>query len=142
MVPYVVAFADTDAGGVMHHARYIELAEYGYHAWFRERSMALSRIGSEHGFSMVVRRLTAKYLAPIFLEDEVCIHTCLSSIDRTGLNWETDITKAGKRCLQLSTRMVCLERGSRTILPVPASIIALLAPRGQGRRHEQEREHV
>ena len=70
-----VYYEDTDAGGVMYHARYLAFAE-------RARTEALRRAGATHdelatqfGLIFVVRRAEMDYLRPARLDDVVTVTT-------------------------------------------------------------------
>ena len=128
MINYLVCYADTDAGGVLHHARYIELAEHGYHGWLRHRGLSFRKLGLDHGLSLVVYDLAAKYKAPIFLEDEIRVDTRLHALDRKGLEWKTRIRKGDDIAFSMSTKMACLAGATRSIVSVPDFLIARLTP--------------
>jgi acyl-CoA thioester hydrolase len=127
MVAHVIAYSDTDAGGVMHHARYIELAERGYHQWFKQRGMSFRTLHREHGLSLAVYDISARYKSPIFLEDEIDIVTTLESIDRRGLVWRTCLIRNGAVAFSMSTTMVCIQSVTKSIVSVPDFLISKLA---------------
>lgn len=126
MITHLVSYSDTDAGGVLHHARYIELAERGYHAWLKRKGLSFSRIGRDHGLSLVVCDMSARYRSAVFLEDEIRIETHLNEVDRHGLQWRTRILKGESVAFSMLTKMVCLDSGTRSIISVPDSLIAWL----------------
>lgn len=127
MLNYLVCYADTDAGGVMHHARYIELAEHGYHHWLRQRGLSCRNLGREHALSLVVHEVAAKYRRAVLLEDEIRIDTRLHAVDRKGLEWQTTILKDGALAFSLLTKMVCLGGAERALTTVPGFLIERLA---------------
>ncbi|MDR2012685.1 MAG: acyl-CoA thioesterase [Rhodanobacter sp.] len=126
MIDYLVSYADTDAGGVLHHARYIELAEHGYHAWLKHRSLSFRKLSQEHDLSMVVYDLAAKYKSAIFLEDEIQIATQLHAIDRKGLEWNTRILKNEVIAFSVRTKMACIAVATRSIVSVPDFLLKRL----------------
>ncbi len=123
MSNFLVSYADTDAGGVLHHARYIELAERDRHEWLRSRNLSFSKLNEKYGLSLVVHNISAKYRQPVFLEEEVNIHTSLHQIDRRGLEWCTVIKKAQSVSCQVVTKMVCLNSQTKSIVSVPELVI-------------------
>jgi len=126
MGTYLVSYADTDAGGVMHHARYVELAERDRHVWLKLCNLPFSKISEKYGLSLVVHNIAAKYKQPLFLEDEVNIHTYLNSVDRSGLVWTTYVNKEHNTVCKLTTRMVCVDINTKSIVSVPTSLISEL----------------
>jgi len=126
MNQYLVSYADTDAGGVLHHAKYVELAERGRHQWLKHRRLSFSQLTKKHGLSLVVHDISAKYKSAVYLEDEVKVNTRLKQIDRKGLEWITDIKKAGKVSCKVITKMVCLNAATKSIVSVPNFLISEL----------------
>jgi acyl-CoA thioester hydrolase len=124
MSTYLVSYSDTDAGGVLHHAKYIEIAERGYHWWLKDRNMSFRKLNRDHNLSLVVYDLSAKYKSAIFLEDEIRIRTRLIEINRKGLQWATNIAKSDDVCFSLLTKMVCLNNETKTIISVPDFLIS------------------
>lgn len=75
LYPVRVYYEDTDAGGVVYHARYLGMAE-------RARTEALRTLGVPHAEMVatfqrmfVVRRVELDYLHPARLDDELTIAT-------------------------------------------------------------------
>ncbi len=127
MFNYLVSYADTDAGGVLHHARYIELAEHGYHDWLKRRGMSFRMLGRDHDLSLVVYDIAAKYKSAIFLEDEIKVETRLHAIDRRGMEWKTLIVKSDDVvAFSMSTKMACRAGMTRSIVSVPDFLIQRL----------------
>lgn len=120
---YLISYSDTDAGGVLHHAKYIEFAERGRHAWLRQRDSSFRKLGEDHCLTLVVCDIAAKYRAAIFLEDEIQVVTKLSRIDRRGLAWTTHITKDRNLAFSMQTKMVCLNSATKSIVSVPDFLI-------------------
>jgi acyl-CoA thioester hydrolase len=72
VLPVRIYYEDTDAGGVVYHARYVAFCE-------RARSDYLRLIGVNQSelpdLFFVVRRMTCEFLRPARLDDLVEIHT-------------------------------------------------------------------
>jgi acyl-CoA thioester hydrolase len=126
MKQYIVSYADTDAGGVLHHAKYVEIAERGRHHWLKQRQLSFSQLTDEYNLSLVVHDISANYKAAIFLEDEINIRTQLKKIDRAGLEWLTHIEKNGNMSCKVTTKMVCLNAKTKSIVSVPNFLISEL----------------
>lgn len=67
--PFSIAYADTDAGGIVYHGRYIEIAERARMAWLRGHV----RVGDDIGF--VVRELSIRYMRPLRLGDDFVVRS-------------------------------------------------------------------
>lgn len=64
---FQIAYADTDAGGIVYHARYIEIAE-------RARMNMFSNIRDNDG-GFVIRDLAIKYMKPLMLADNIIVES-------------------------------------------------------------------
>lgn len=128
MIDYLVCYADTDAAGVLHHARYIELAEHGYHRWLKHRGLSCGKLGRDYDLSLVVYDIAARYKSAVFLEDEIRIDTRLHALDRTGLEWQTRILRGDDLVFSIVTRMACLAGAARSLVSVPNFLLERLTP--------------
>ena len=70
-----VYYEDTDAGGVVYHARYLAYAERGRTEALRQAGAAHSELQRDHGLSFVVRRIEMDYLRPAHLDDALIVRT-------------------------------------------------------------------
>ncbi len=79
MTPYRLSlrvyFEDTDAGGVMYHARYLAFAERARTEALREAGVPHAELVRDHGLFFVVRRAQMDYLRPARLDDLVEVIT-------------------------------------------------------------------
>ncbi|MDR0803634.1 MAG: thioesterase family protein [Rickettsiales bacterium] len=67
--PFAIAYADTDAGGIVYHARYIEIAERARMNWLR------GRVPPDGDIGLVIRDLEVGYIKPLRLCDEFVVET-------------------------------------------------------------------
>lgn len=74
-VRFRVYYEDTDAGGVMYHARYLAFAERARSEALRDAGASAASLAERHGIVFAVRRLSAEYLRPLRLDDLVTITT-------------------------------------------------------------------
>jgi len=69
--PVRIYWEDTDAGGVVYYANYLRFLERVRTEWLRSLGIDQSRVREELGVVFVVRDVTAEYLAPARLDDEL-----------------------------------------------------------------------
>ena len=125
-IQHMISYADTDAAGVLHHARYIELAERGYLHWMKRRNLSFRKLGLDHSVTLVVLDILARYRAAVQFEEEVRIVTRLQAIDRRGLDWKTLIMKDDQVSFTMLTKMACVHTATRTIVSVPDALMSRL----------------
>lgn len=87
--PFTIAYADTDAEGVVYHARYLEIAERARMNWLRGKL----NIGDDIGF--VVCELNIKYLQPLKVGDEFVVETQMTDIGAASVRIEQKFVKDG-----------------------------------------------
>lgn len=94
--PFSIAYADTDAGGIVYHGRYIEIAE-------RARMDILRGIKFPDGdVGFVVRDLSIRYIKPLFLGDVFVVETTVVKLGAASLSVEQKFVKDGEICAILS----------------------------------------
>ena len=94
--PFAIAYADTDAGGIVYHGRYIEIAE-------RARMDVLGGMTFPDGdVGFVVRDLGIRYVKPLFLADKVIVETTVTKFGAASLAVEQKFVKNGEICAILS----------------------------------------
>lgn len=77
ILPVRVYYEDTDAGGVVYHARYVAFCERARSDWLRLRGINQSELPD---LFFVVRRMNCEFLKPARLDDLLEIHTRLTAM--------------------------------------------------------------
>ena len=90
--PFSVAYADTDAGGIMYHGRYVEIAERARMQWLRNVEFPDGDIG------FVVRELNIKYIKPLKLGEDFYVESQITKVGAASLSVEQKIVKDGDIC--------------------------------------------
>ena len=70
-----VYYADTDAGGVVHHATYLAMAERARTEALRDANLPHETMRQDHDCIFMVRRADLEYLRPARLDDMLTIIT-------------------------------------------------------------------
>ena len=70
-----VYYEDTDAGGIVYHARYLAFAERARTEALREAGVPHAELVRDFGLFFVVRRAEMDYLRPARLDDELVVVT-------------------------------------------------------------------
>jgi len=84
--PFSIAYSDTDAGGIVYHGRYIEIAERARMEMMRGIELPVDDIG------FVVRELSIKYMHPLRLAADIIV--------------ETEMVKVGAASMDLQQKFV------------------------------------
>lgn len=104
-----VVYADTDAGGVMYHGRYFDLAERSRNEALAAQGALLSRIQIDHDLVFVVNRVSAQFFRPAVLDDKLFVASSVLKCTPARIVWETEVIRAN----DLLTRLVIHTAGVR-----------------------------
>ena len=116
---FAVAYADTDAEGVMYHARYIEVAERARSDFSRHIAIPDGDIG------FVAREVNIKYIHPLHLNDEFVVESRTVKIGGASMVIEQKFVKDDKICAIMNITIAYLGSDMRP-KAIPESIIDML----------------
>ena len=115
-----VYYEDTDAGGVVYHARYLAFAE-------RARTEALRALGVPHealvrneGLIFVVRRIKMDYLRPARLDDLLTVVTEPIEIGAATAALRQDFTVGGQAVASMDVQLACVRGSDGRPVRIPA----------------------
>ncbi len=114
-----VYYSDTDAGGVVYHSRYIDMAEHARSELIRLLGGEQHKLLKDEGIGFVVRSLTANYLRPAFLDDTLTIRTSLKKCETFTLVFLQEICREEEVLCDISLKAGCvsLTTGRPTAMP-------------------------
>ena len=105
---FSVAYADTDAGGIMYHGRYIEIAERARMNWLGQNSRPVAG-----DIGLVIRDLQIRYLRPLFLCDDFIVETRVTCVGAASVAVEQKFVKNGEICAILNGKAAYLDANGR-----------------------------
>lgn len=129
---HCVAFADTDAGGIVYHARYLEIAERSRNELVQRTGFSLRQIRDELGVLLVVHRLKATYRLAAMLEDRLEIESVLTRVDAVKTRWQTEIRRTDQLLCTIDAEVVCVSADRKQLCPVPYALFERLEALAQG----------
>ena len=80
--PFTIAYADTDAQGMVYHARYVEIAERARMNWLR------GTLPSNGDVGFVLRDLCMKYIRPLRPGDEIVVETSIIKLGNASMSFK------------------------------------------------------
>ena len=116
---FTVVYADTDAEGVMYHARYIEVAERARFNFSKNIKIPDGDIG------FVARDLNIKYMQPLLLGDDFVVESNFVKIGAASMTIEQKFVKSEKICAIMNITIAYLGSDMRP-KAIPESIINML----------------
>lgn len=108
-LPVRVYFQDTDAGGVVYHASYVNFLERSRTEWLRERcGYSNGGLLNEWGVVFVVRSMRLDYLRPARLDDLLDITAEVAEIGRSRLLLRQQVLRDGEILVRAEVELVCV----------------------------------
>lgn len=124
-----IYYADTDAGGVVHHSRYLALMEEARTEWLSaidDGDIDDFRTGKK---AMVVTATEQRYLKPIRLGQVVEISSRVESLGKVRLTIASTIGVHAVQCHQAVISLACVDLQAGRVCAIPHSI-QMYAPQG------------
>lgn len=84
-IKFRVYYEDTDAGGIVYHARYLAFAERARTEAIRSVGISVVALAEEVGLHFVVRKADLRFRGALRLDDEMEIETSLTGMTPTRL---------------------------------------------------------
>ena len=127
-LPIRVYIEDTDAGGIVFHAKYLHYMERARTEWVRSCGVGL-RAGLADNISYVVQRLTIHYAVPAKLDDELLVTAEPVAYGRVWMDFRQRVMRAEDRKLlsDSEVRVACIALDSGRPRRLPTNMQELLA---------------
>lgn len=120
--PVRVYYEDTDAGGVLYHAAVIRYMDRGRTEWLRNRGYTLDSLEQEYRCVFAVHSLSARYLLPGRLDDELRVRTRLSRRARISLDFSQALWREDECLAEATVKVACLSTETWSPVPLPPDL--------------------
>ena len=117
--PVRVYYEDTDASGVVYHARYVAFFERARTEMLRHHNFHQQQLLSEH-VAFVVRRMTVDYLAPARLDEQLEVQSEITSLTFA----QRIVNSDGTLLSQADVLIACIDPHQMKPIALPKSIVA------------------
>jgi acyl-CoA thioester hydrolase len=136
--PARIYYKDTDAGGVVYHANYLELFERCRTEWLRANGFWQAQLLRDQGIVFVVRSVAIDYLKPARLDDLVTLGLEVEKITRSQIFFRQEVLRGDPRdgsgpeevLASGRVQIVCVsirtDSGQMKITSIPAAMRAQL----------------
>ncbi len=114
--PVRVYFQDTDAGGVVYHASYVNFMERARTEWLRSFGYSNAGLMQKLGVMFVVRSLKLDYLKPALLDDMVSVTALVKEIGRSRVTLLQSVQRGDELLTEGEVHLVCVD--VKTFKPV------------------------
>ena len=114
-----VYFQDTDAGGVVYHASYVNFMERARTEWLRTHGYSNAGLMKEFGMVFVVRSLKLDYLKPALLDDLLEVTAQIKDIGRSRISLLQTVQRGTEVLVEAEVHLVCVSLQSFKPVSVP-----------------------
>ena len=127
VLPVRVYIEDTDAGGVVFHANYLNYMERARTEWLRSHGISL-RGGMEKNMSYVVQRMELYYRAPAKLDDMLEIRAVPLAFGRVWMKFREQVVRQSDQKLlcEATVTVACVTLDTGRPQRLPANMSRLL----------------
>jgi acyl-CoA thioester hydrolase len=118
-LPIRVYFQDTDAGGVVYHANYLNFMERARTEWLRTHGYSNAGLMKEFGMVFVVRSIKLDYLKPALLDDCLDVTADIKEIGRSRITLAQNILRGAEMLTEAEVHLVCVSLANFKPASVP-----------------------
>lgn len=117
--PFSIAYSDTDAGGIVYHGRYIEIAERARMEMIR----GIDFPDGDNGF--VVRELDIKYMSPLHLGEDLIVESTITDVGGASMSVEQKFVHGDTICAIMHITVVYIGSDMH-VKRIPDSVLSHL----------------
>jgi acyl-CoA thioester hydrolase len=117
-----VYWEDTDGGGVVYYARYLNFFERARTEWLRSLGMEQTQLAADHGIVFAVRRVEVDFRTPARLDDELLVSARPVHVGASRVVFEQGIDRAADGAALVAGRVdvACLDARTFKARRMPA----------------------
>ena len=124
--PVRVYYEDTDAGGVVYHARYLYFLERARTEWLRSLGFEQDLLRDQLHCLFVVRSLSAHFKKPALFNDLLQVYSTVKPIKNTRLQFSQTIKRHQHGLFEAQVEVVCVDSHNFRPRSIPPVIIAAI----------------
>lgn len=126
--PTRIYWEDTDAGGVVYHARYVAFMERARTEWMRALGFGQERTRTDHGMVFAVRAMTLDFLKPARLDDALDVTATLVQCKRASMVFDQAVCRGDETLLTAQVRIAALDASTFKPRGMDDALLAALKP--------------
>jgi acyl-CoA thioester hydrolase len=127
--PVRIYWEDTDAGGVVYHARYLHFLERARTEWLRASGVGQQDLRASEGVVFVVHSMELRFNAPARLDD--LLTATVLPLERRSASFtvlqELRREPEARALVEARVRVACLDAAAFRPRPIPEHLLELIA---------------
>jgi acyl-CoA thioester hydrolase len=126
--PVRTYWEDTDAGGIVYHARYLHFFERARTEWLRHLRIEQLAMKAATGGMFVVQSLQLRYAAPAYLDDLLITRTTLEQLGKASCTMRQTAHRGDTLLADFIIRLGFVNATSTAPMRLPAQVYDALSP--------------
>ena len=119
VLPVRVYYQDTDAGGVVYHANFVNFMERARTEWLRNFGYTGMGMMREFGMIFVVRSLKVDYYKPALLDDLLEVSAEIKDIGRSRVTLHQQVRRQDELLAEGEVHLVCVTQDAFKPVAIP-----------------------
>lgn len=103
-----VYYEDTDAGGVVYHANYLNFFERTRTEWLRSKGLQQSAMREQANVVLAIRKMDIDFISPARLDDVLTVSTEVVSHSKVAMEVKQEMYVAGVLVAKAEVQIVSL----------------------------------
>jgi acyl-CoA thioester hydrolase len=121
-LPVRVYYQDTDAGGVVFHAGYVDYFERARTEWLRSLGFSVRELAQREKILFIVRELHVRYLKPAVLDDALSVTAAVEHLGFVSFTLEQRVLRAAELLVHASVNLACVAADELKPMRVPPHV--------------------
>lgn len=115
--PVRVYYEDTDSGGVVYHANYLNFMERARTEWLRALGFEQTDLKVKLQVIFVVHSMALQFKSPARFNDEIVVQSQIIRVGHGSVEFTQTITRAAQTLIIANVKLACVN--SETFRPTP-----------------------
>lgn len=121
-LPVRVYYQDTDAGGVVYHAAYINFLERARTEWLRRLGFDHRALAGTFKIVFMVHAMEVRYLRPAFMDDMLVVRLDLERLGACRIELEQRVAREDTSLVEARVKIACVSSESFKPVRIPDPI--------------------
>ncbi len=117
-----VYYQDTDAGGVVYHANFVNFMERARTEWLRTFGYTGLGMMQEFGMLFVVRSLKVDYFKPAVLDDLLEVSAKIKEVGRSRVSLHQEVRRGSELLAEGEVHLVCVTQAAFKPVAIPEQL--------------------
>ena len=120
--PVRIYYEDTDAGGVVYHARYLHFFERARTEYLRTLNFSQQTLLNERNVAFVVKKMAIDYRIPARLDDLLVVETEVSELKGATILFAQTLKRDELVLCTATVTVACVDLGKMKPMALPSEV--------------------